>query len=146
LRPEALIKTPLDDLLEQLVEALTSRMEIKAETDIQPVPDLPPKVHINIYRVAQEALNNIIKHTEASQLSLRLVASPPYSSAAAEAWQGQIELCIRDNGSGFDPGETTPESLGMGIMRERVREIGGKLSIESQPGEGTEVVLVWEDS
>jgi len=146
LRPEALIKTPLDDLLEQLVEALTSRMEIKAETDIQPVPDLPSKVHINIYRVAQEALNNIIKHTEASQLSLRLVASPPYSSAAAEAWQGQIELCIRDNGSGFDPGETTPESLGMGIMRERVREIGGKLSIESQPREGTEVVLVWEDS
>jgi signal transduction histidine kinase len=144
LRPETLVKTPLGDLLEQLVEALASRMEIETQADIQPIPELPSDVHINYYRIAQEALNNVIKHSNASQARVHLATSPPYLAPQEDGWYGKIELSITDNGNGFDPGKAPPRSLGIDIMNERAAEIDGTLRIDSTPEEGTEVRLVWE--
>lgn len=144
LRPETLLKSPLGDLLEQLVEALTSRMEIETQLDIQPVPVLPPDVHINFYRVAQEALNNVIKHSKASQLRISLLSLPQFSPTSGDGWRGQIELCIQDDGKGFNLGEIQLTSLGLGIMHERSAEIKAAFSIESQPDQETVVTLVWE--
>lgn len=145
LRPETLIKIPLDDLMNQLVEATTLRMELETKVDIQPVPVLPPEVHENMYRVAQEALNNVVKHSEASQLMVRLLSWPRYSPPSGEDWRGQIQLEVHDNGKGFNSGEISPQSLGLEIMHERAREIKGTLLIESQPGQGTKVSLVWDE-
>ena len=144
LRPETLVKTPLGDLLEQLVEALASRMEIETLVDIQPIPELPPDVHINYYRIAQEALNNIVKHSNASQARVHLDTSPPYLAPQEDGWYGKIELIITDDGKGFDPGKAPPKSLGIGIMSERAAEIGATLRIDSIPEQGTKVRLVWE--
>jgi len=90
-------------------------------------------VKVALYRIAQEALNNVAKHSGASQATVRL-------HCQAE----RVGLCISDDGRGFDPGETSPDSLGLGIMRERVGAIGATLRIESQIGGGTRVTVGWQ--
>ncbi len=146
LRPETVFKTPLDDLLEQLVGALTTRMEVEAQTDIRPVPILSPETHINMYRVAQEALNNVVKHSEASQLVVTLLSTPPPNEPDSNGWRGQIKLLIEDNGKGFDDMAIPADSLGLGIMRERSAEIEADLTIDSQPGQGTTVTMIWRSN
>jgi signal transduction histidine kinase len=94
---------------------------------------LPPDVKVALYRIAQEALNNVAKHSGAGQATVRL-------RCQAE----RVELCISDDGRGFDPGETSPDSLGLGIMRERVAAISARLRIESQIGGGTRVTVGWQ--
>jgi signal transduction histidine kinase len=99
---------------------------------------LPPIVHVALYRIAQEALNNVIKHARASEVDVRLECDtgPP----------GRVvELQIRDNGQGFDPEQSRPDHLGLGIMRERAETIGADLQIESTVGEGTRVTLFWRE-
>jgi signal transduction histidine kinase len=145
LRPTAVVKTPLADLLEQLAGAVTNRTELQPQLNIEPVPTLPPEVHINFYRVAQEALNNIVKHAGASQIRIGLFSSPPFKPQPADAWQGQVELCISDDGHGFDPSQIPSDKLGLGIMRERAGETKAALTIKSQVGQGTVVTLIWEN-
>jgi signal transduction histidine kinase len=77
--------------------------------------------------VAQEALNNVRKHADASLVHLSL-----------ESKRDGTRMTIRDNGRGFDPNAKT-EGYGLTVMEERVRSIGGQLSIESNPGQGTEI-------
>jgi signal transduction histidine kinase len=84
--------------------------------------------------VAQEALNNITKHAEASQVSVHLRCEDE-----------QVKMEIHDNGRGFDPETVSSEHLGLGIMRERAEAIGAILSIVSQPGQGTRVELFWKE-
>jgi PAS domain S-box-containing protein len=143
LRPTALVETRLNELLRQLTEAITSRAQLLVTFDIEPSPTLPPDVHVSFYRVAQEALNNAVKHAEAKQIAVSLRASPPLSGEDTDDWQGQVTLRISDDGRGFDPQDTKPEQLGLSIMRERADGIGAILEIESWPGRGTQVTLVW---
>jgi PAS domain S-box-containing protein len=144
LRPTALVETKLDDLLMQLTEAVTSRAQLRVVLNIDPSPTLPPDVHGTFYRVAQEALNNVVKHAEASHVTVSLQASPPVIPQRAGDWQGKMVLRVKDDGPGFDQGQVGPDQLGLGIMRERAATVGGRLTIDSQPGRGTDVVLVWE--
>lgn len=84
---------------------------------------------LTLYRVLQEALNNILHHAQASRVEVNL------SNA-----QGHLMLTIRDNGRGFDPGKTKSSgTLGLTNMRSRVMNVGGSISIESKKGEGTTV-------
>jgi signal transduction histidine kinase len=136
----------LDDLLLQLIQATTSRAQLPIEENIEPSPTLPPQVHVALYRVAQEALNNAVKHAEASQLTVSLRVSPPVSRQQADEWQGRVVLRVSDNGQGFTAEQTRADHLGLGIMRERAFAIGADLTIESQPHQGTDVVLVWESA
>ena len=96
-----------------------------------------------LYRIAQEALNNVVKHARASQATVALRASPAPATPSEWGPRGMVELIIRDDGRGFDPDHTSPERLGLGIMRERAQTIGAELTIDSQPGQGTEVRAVW---
>jgi len=146
LRPTALVQTKLHDLLPQLTEAVTGRAELLVELKIEPSPTLPPDVHVTFYRIAQEALHNVVKHAEASQLHVSLSALPALSRQPADGWQGRIVLCVSDDGQGFDAGQTRADQLGLGIMRERAEAVGAELTIESQHGQGTQVVLVWENT
>ena len=143
LRPTALLETRLEDLLRQLTEAVTSRAQLQVVLNLDPVPTLTPDVHLTFYRVAQEALHNTVKHAEASQVTVSLRTAPPGTLQQGGDWQGQVILQVSDDGRGCDPARTGPDQMGLRIMRERAEAAGAMLDVESQPGQGTQVTLVW---
>jgi signal transduction histidine kinase len=139
LRPSALAETNLADLLRQLAEAATGREGTPVLVSIEGACEMPPDVHVALYRIAQEALNNVVKHAQASQVRISLHCSAPGGDSEA-----LIELCVCDDGRGFDPDRAPSDRLGLGIMRERAQAIGAALTIESQPRQGTRVTVAWE--
>jgi signal transduction histidine kinase len=108
---------------------------------IEKIDILPDDVQMNFYRIAQEAFNNIVKHSQAMHVTVSLSEVPVNDVAGSEA--KQIRLVIQDDGVGFASGNETPGRLGMGIMRERAAAIQADLSIISEPGHGTQVTLAW---
>jgi signal transduction histidine kinase len=101
---------------------------------------LPARVEILFYRIAQEGLTNIAKHSQASHVDMRLTYSFP-----------QVIFFIRDNGIGFKPASAPFSQAGRGIgligMRERAAAVGGKIDIQSAPGKGAQLrVTVTIDS
>ena len=139
LRPAALLETSLENLLRQLGEAIMGRESISVIIDTQGECKLPPDVHIALYRIAQEALNNVVKHARANHVRINL----KYLCTDDEQFAG-VELSIVDDGRGFKPQGIAPERLGLGIMRERAESIGARLEVESQPETGTQVVVIWK--
>jgi GAF domain-containing protein len=144
LRPAALVETRLEDLLSQLGEAASGREGIPIKVLVEGKGMLPPEVHIALYRIAQEALNNMVKHARASQATVRLCYT---CGEPADGRLGKsVLLSIIDNGRGFDPALTTHDRLGLEIMQERADTIGATLFIDSRPGEGTQVSVMWEQA
>jgi len=94
---------------------------------------LPADVQIGLYRIAQEALNNVVKHARASEAVITLRLGVP------------VRLTVADNGVGFDPSTVSADHLGLKIMSERAETIGAKFSLYSEPGEGTQVSVVWQE-
>lgn len=142
LRPAALQEARLDDLLGQLAAAFVGRTRIPVALDVDAACELPASVRLAFFRIAQEALNNVAKHAEASQVSLSLHCQ---ALATAAGQQPVIEatLCIGDDGRGFELGEVSLDHLGLGIMRERAEAVGATLRLESQPGHGARVAVTW---
>ncbi len=132
LRPAALAEANLPDLLKQLGEAVTgrARIPVKVEAEESEEP-LPSEVRVALYRIAQEALNNVAKHSGAAQATVRLTCEGT-----------GIRLLIKDDGAGFDP-EARTGRLGLGIMHERADAVGASLDIRSAPGQGTSVSVLW---
>jgi len=132
LRPAALLETPLGELLGQLVKAVAGRADVEVVLDVERTVTPPPDVKMGLYRIAQEALNNVVKHAGASQVTVRV-------------WRadGGIVLRIRDDGRGFRARDIPPGHLGLSTMRERAESVGAALTIGSDPDEGTEVSVVW---
>ncbi len=143
LRPTAVLESRLSDLVQQLAEAVTSRAEMLATYNIEPSPALPADVHIAFYRIAQEALNNVLKHAGAGRVTVGLNATPPVDLSARGEWSGHVTLMVADDGQGFEEGDRAPDRLGLGIMRERAEAIGAELRIDSRAGRGTRITLVW---
>lgn len=133
LRPSALLEAELGELFRHLADAFTSRARVQVEYSIEGNVNLPPDVKIALYRIAQEALNNIAKHAEATQAELSILCQ-----------DNSLSMTIRDNGRGFNPAKVSPDHLGMGIMKERADNIGASLTVISQIGEGTQVMVDWE--
>lgn len=144
LRPAALVETRLDDLLRQLGEAASGREGIPVNFTQEGQGTLPPEVHIALYRIAQEALNNVVKHARASQVDIRLLYIDVCQEEASQVQHRSVQLSITDNGRGFDMSQVPHHRLGLGIMQERAQSIGAHLFIDSHPGEGTQVNVVWE--
>lgn len=144
LRPTALTRIRLDELLRQLAEALLGRTRMEVAWNLQPMPPLPVEVHMAFYRVAQEALSNVIRHSGASRVSLGLWADPPIVSGRTDSWQGQVMLHVGDDGHGFDAEQVGAKHLGLEIMRERAEVVGAILNLSSRPGQGTQITLVWQ--
>jgi GAF domain-containing protein len=139
LRPTALAEANLGDLLRQLAEAVTGRTGLRVSVTVEGRCSPPSDVHVALYRIAQEALNNVVKHARASQVDIRLDCL----SVTAPGTKGRVELRVSDDGRGFDTGRIPPDRLGLGIIRERAQAIGAALQIESQSGQGTQVIVVW---
>jgi signal transduction histidine kinase len=141
LRPSAMTEASLAELLRQLAEAATGRARIPVTVTVDIEPELPPDVQFAFYRIAQEALNNVAKHSGAHSANVAL--SPVARLGDGREKEGQVELSVRDDGCGFDPAGISPDNLGLSIMRERAEAIGATLRIESKAGEGTRVSIVW---
>ena len=134
LRPAALEETSLPDLLKQLAEATTGRSGVKVAIDIDSSCSLPIPVRVALYRIAQESLNNVVKHARARHVSVIL-----------QHGHDRIALSVRDDGQGFKPSAVPQGHLGIGIMLERAQAVGARLVIESQLGAGTLIMVTWPD-
>ena len=134
LRPSTLTDAELGDLLRLLSNSFIGRTNIPATLTVKGQGVLPAEVQVAIYRLCQEALNNVAKHAEAS--SVEIVLKQDESS---------VELNIRDNGKGFDPEQIESGHYGLSMMHERAEAVGVQLSIISQPGKGTELTIHWKD-
>ncbi|NUQ37024.1 MAG: GAF domain-containing protein [Caldilineales bacterium] len=136
LRPKALTEVSLNILLEQLIAAAANRAQIPIQLHADAAQPLPPDVQIGLYRITQEALNNIIKHAAASRAALHL-------HFGARAGNPQIILDIEDDGRGFAPGTAPAHHLGLRIMQERAEAIDAALEVRSQEGKGTYIHICW---
>ena len=126
LRPESLETEGLVTALTRQAAALQARQGIIVQLELDKEPDLQLKVKQDLYRIAQEALHNTVKHAHASQVVLRLEQS-----------NNEVIMEIHDDGRGFDASASFPGHLGLHSMRERVKSLGGELNIESAAGQGT---------
>ena len=123
-------------MLAQLTEAYFSRSGLQFRLYLEKVPSLPEDVHIAYYRIAQEALNNVVKHSQAKEVIIVLNMLPLEPGSNGE--QGyEIKLVIQDDGVGYSRVKAKPTSLGISFMYERAANIHADLSLESQPGYGT---------
>lgn len=134
LRPATLTDSDLSDLLELLGNAFSGRTNLPIAVQVKKGVVLPAKVQVTFYRVCQEALYNVAKHAKASQVEINLSQEDDV-----------IELCVRDNGQGFDTEQTFSGHYGLSIMRERAQAAGVLLTISSQPGHGTELTVRWTE-
>jgi two-component system, NarL family, sensor kinase len=128
----------LDDL--GLVDALRSEcvgfqqregITVSYQTDNVPA-DLPRDTALCLYRIAQEAVRNVVRHAGASRVEVSLIGN-----------DGEVLLTVADEGKGFDPnGGRSHPGLGLASMEERARLIGAELSIQSHPGQGTTISVL----
>ncbi|NMC54768.1 MAG: GAF domain-containing protein [Chloroflexi bacterium] len=132
LRPTALLEAEIEELFRQLSEAFMGRSRVPVKLTLEKNCTMPPDVRVAMYRIAQEALNNIAKHAHAEQVELSLFCLP-----------GQVKLIVKDDGRGFDMGNVSSDHLGVGIMKERAEAIGARLTISSEINRGTRIEAVW---
>jgi PAS domain S-box-containing protein len=135
LRPESIVRTPLRELLEQQVRVVQGRktLDIQLHIDGAESPAVP-EVHVALYRITQESLNNVVKHSHASRVRVELQTSP-----------SRVRLHISDDGRGFDLKRTTA-GIGLNSIRERAQMIGAVLRLHSAVGQGTQLTLEWSAS
>jgi signal transduction histidine kinase len=130
LRPVQLENLELSQALEDLALTYRTRLGTNVHAEIEPV-SLPEQAQQELFRMAQEALTNAIRHGEATALTLVLRTTPE-----------QVELVISDNGKGFEQAEgKAGHGLGLSLMQERAEQLGGRFSIESMPGAGTRIAI-----
>jgi PAS domain S-box-containing protein len=135
LRPESLDELGLRFALNQFVLEWSkySRIEADFHTPSRRQRRLIPEIEINLYRIAQEALNNVLKHSKATKVTVTL-----------EFNKQEVVLAVEDNGIGFNPDvkmkSTKRKRLGLSGMRERAALAGGTLAVESTRGKGTTVI------
>lgn len=129
LRPESLETEGLVVALNKQIEALRARHGIAVQAVDGEEPEQPLEVKEALYRIAQEALNNTVKHARAQQVQVRL-----------EPHEGRLMLEIEDDGVGFNPDGSFPGHLGLRSMRERALGVGGSVEVVSTPNQGTRVV------
>jgi len=132
LRPTMLETAGLDATLRWLAEQYQQRTGIVVEV-VGHANDVPGDVSIAGFRIAQEALTNVVRHAGASHVWIELRQS-----------EGVLELSVRDDGAGFDVSPSLEQAAGRGRlgmlgMRERVQILGGSLEVDSKPGRGTHI-------
>jgi PAS domain S-box-containing protein len=129
LRPLDLTQANLYTAVQRRLEMVEQRAGLETHLEGEWPENLPTAVEETLYRLSEEALNNALKHAAATAVTVSLRQS-----------NNQLQLEIRDNGRGFDPAAIQP-GLGLTHLRERAAHLGGKLEINSTPGEGTAVTV-----
>jgi signal transduction histidine kinase len=129
LRPPALDDFGIVAALERLTGVVAERSGIEIQLNVRSELELPPEHETALYRIVQEALTNIVKHAEATSISIVIAED-----------RGVVRTVIEDNGVGFDPAAVRDGALGLVGMRERVALLDGRFDVESTPGAGTTLV------
>lgn len=133
LRPTALDELGLLSALRHQAAVLSARTGVDFRVDgAEPSPRLPAECEIALYRIAQEAWNNVLKHAKAGRVTVTLAEE-----------DNTLSMLIEDDGRGFDPADRVPGSpaLGLTTMRERAEAIGAVLELDAAPGEGVQLSL-----
>jgi len=131
LRPLDLRQTGLVQAIEHRLEVVERRAGVDVTMTTSGDLDLPEEVEDALYRIAQEALNNALKHAQATAVSVTIQAEPD-----------TITLEVQDNGRGFETALAERlGGLGLVSMRERVQKLGGQFAIHSTPGQGTTICV-----
>ncbi|WP_027447602.1 sensor histidine kinase [Pontibacillus marinus] len=126
LRPVHLSGDPLDKGIHNLIEELKQKCQIDFDVQIEEVQEVSDGAEEHLFRIVQEALSNILRHSEATSVTLTL-----------KPLNQEIFLHIGDNGKGFEVNQDKKTSYGLKTMQERTEEIGGTFKIRSRPDEGT---------
>jgi signal transduction histidine kinase len=129
LRPESLETEGLVAAIEKQVASTRARHQLSIEAHLIDEPDCRIDVKEALYRITQEALQNVVKHAAATSATVELVRS-----------DGLLRLSVSDDGRGFDPTQQFPGHIGLHSMPERAAKLGGTVVVESTPGQGTRVV------
>lgn len=132
LRPHSVVQNGLIAALQKQVKDRFSQDGLKVDLTIEGEKRLPVSVEEGLFRVVQEALNNVVKHSRAGSAAIRL-----------DLGSASPSLSIKDDGIGFDLATANPAGghVGLQSMRERVEAFGGKLAIDSKPGSGTYLLV-----
>jgi PAS domain S-box-containing protein len=128
LRPGSLAEDGLVRALRTHTAALQGRIGLPITVTAEGVERLPSEVEDALYRIAQEALHNVVKHATASNVRVRLTDEG-----------GLARLIVEDDGAGFDPASVDQGSLGIAGMRARAEKLGGRLVVRSRPGLGSRI-------
>jgi len=134
MRPAALARSSLRDLLRHLVDGAEAQTRIPVRLAVGDPPATPPEVTIALFRIAQEAMNNVVRHSKAHSAWVDLGGG-----------DGAVTLVVGDDGRGFDAQDTT-DRFGLRIMRERADGVGAELDIVSASGRGTVVRVRWAET
>ena len=137
LRPLALSETSLIEAIRHRLDAVETRSGVKTHMQIEGDAEtqLPEEVEEAVFRIAQEALNNALKHAHATEITVRF---------RLPSQNGRLELEITDNGVGFDNVTGKHGGLGLSGIQERAQRISAAATIETAPGDGTCVRLIME--
>ena len=128
LQPVDLERDGLVSILNQRLTAVEGRADVKARLLSDETISLPLDKEVALYYIAQEALNNVLKHAKAKSVTVRLKQT-----------KSNVKLEVEDDGNGFTPGKDNCGGMGMRNMKERASQVGGKISISSIPGKGTKI-------
>ncbi|HUQ87982.1 MAG TPA: ATP-binding protein [Vicinamibacterales bacterium] len=130
LRPAALDEFGLLPALDTFVRRWAEYHRIPASLEASAIDRLPLEVENHLYRIVQEALNNVVKHSQATTAKVSLDQSAHH-----------VRLSVHDNGHGFDPATRAHAGMGFLGMRERVALIGGDITVDSHTGRGTTIAV-----
>jgi signal transduction histidine kinase len=112
---------------------MAGRMTIQVVLKIPSRCPLPPDAHIAFYRIAQEALDNVEKHSQAKQVTLEIML-----------FQAHVILYIDDDGHGFEPHRHDLQKVGLAAMHTHAQSANIALVVDSAPGKGTRVIAAWQ--
>jgi len=116
--------------MRRFVDDYSDRFDVDIQSDIDASVDPPSEVQTELLRVCREALNNVRKHADAAKVDVQLHAA-----------EGKLRLVIHDNVRGFVPARLNGKGFGMESMRQRAAKIDGRLTVTSEPMNGTTVEL-----
>jgi signal transduction histidine kinase len=124
-------KSGLVAALQSSLEVIETRTGLETELKIEQVAGLPQVIETELYRIAMEALNNLVRYARAKKVTVEL-----------RAYDSRVYMEICDNGIGFDLSQArTNGGMGLHNMEQRVRQIGGRLDIYSSPGSGSRICV-----
>jgi signal transduction histidine kinase len=130
LRPSGLTQIGLQSSLSQRLKSVEEKLGLEYSLKWRVISPLESHIEEGLYGIAQEALNNVIRHAQARTVSIRLAESGRL-----------LTMTIKDDGLGFDPGSVSTGGLGLETMRERAARLNARLRIESQPNMGTRIIV-----
>lgn len=141
LRPDVIKEISLSELLDQMAATLRGRAGVEVVLRLEEKYKLPEQVHLQMYRVAQEAITNIIKHSKARTVSIELKTN---SNKRKGFRYRNVRMKISDDGIGFDKESIKGAHFGLKDMVERAEAINAAIHINSIVGKGTEIEVLWK--